>query len=308
MYPGIRNWLRTKVAPELPTAHRTAFLLTHSNNEPIAAAVFKRETRSKICHVQVRDDLRDQNIGKFLFCLAALELGGLATEVHFTLPEDLWVEESPFFSAFGFERARIADQQYRIKNRELSCAAPFGHFWQAVLSHMPSLVQTLGTPAAKTNPSLIMSVRPQFADAILNGNKVVEIRRSFSDRWINQRVSLYASRPEQSLVGEATISAVTSGSPDQIWSVYGDQAGCTRDEFDSYSRGATTLFAIGLTHVHSYERPLPLSAIRAVAGEQFNPPQSYRRISVHDSLRDAVTLAQAVDSMLPTVHISQPIP
>src|SRR5262245_12772455 len=101
MYPDIKQWIRGKVGPELSTSHRSAFLLTY-RDEPAAAAVFKRERVSKICHIQVRRDLQDQSLGKFLFCLAALEFGAIASEVHFTLPENLWLEEAAFFEGFGF--------------------------------------------------------------------------------------------------------------------------------------------------------------------------------------------------------------
>jgi predicted transcriptional regulator len=301
MYPGIKQWIRAKVGPELSTSHRSAFLLTY-HGKTAAAAVFKRDRLSKICHIQVRDDLQDQSLGKFLFCLAALEFGAVASEVHFTLPENLWLEEAAFFEEFGFQQARVSVHQYRPKNRELSCGTTFRDFWNAVLKHIPTLVQTLGRPASN-RPRLMMSVRPRFAHAIFEGHKSVEIRRSFSDRWINQRISLYASSPEQSLVGEATVGAIRSGSPDELWSLYGDQAGCTKDEFDKYTNGAATLYAIGLTDVHPYERPLPLRAIRAVVGEEFTPPQSYRAINDTHSLTGAVTLAQAVDSTFPTVQV-----
>jgi predicted transcriptional regulator/N-acetylglutamate synthase-like GNAT family acetyltransferase len=300
MYPSIKRWLHHKVGPGLANSQRTAFLLKQGS-DTVAAAVLKRSTHAKICHVQINRDLRNHGIGKLLFCLAALEFGSIASEVHFTLPESLWAEEEAFFSAFGFSQYHIANDQYRDHNSELFCTASFRHFWMAALEHFPHVIQELGTRANADSPALLMSIKPRFADAILKGRKVVEIRKTFSQRWINERVSLYASRPEQSLVGEARITDVKQGTPEEVWFTYGSQTGCTRQEFDCYSRGARNLFAICLSDVHPYEIPLPLSAIRAVAGKQFTPPQSYSGILAKGKGKSIMTLAHAVDASLPSV-------
>ncbi|MCC6363872.1 MAG: hypothetical protein IT165_10125 [Bryobacterales bacterium] len=262
----------------------------------------KRATSSKICHVKVNREFRDQNLGKLIFCLAALEFHSVASEVHFTLPESLWTEEANFFSTFGFERADMSRGQYRADNSELFCAASFQDFWQAALWHFPKIIETLGTQRGKA-PKIVMSVRPQFVHAILRGQKVIEIRRTFSKRWVNERVSLYASRPDQSLLGEATICAVNAASPEKIWKIYGADTYCTKREFDSYSKGVHQLYAIRLTDIHPYHRPLPLSAIRALTGKEFSPPQSYRGITSQDPLSSAITLTQAVDGTFPAVMV-----
>lgn len=140
-------------------------------------------------------------------------------------------------------------------------------------------------------PRLLMSIRPRFARAVMAGDKHVEIRRSFSKRWVDQRLCIYSSSPDQCLLGEATVISVIEESPEEIWSSYAAQLCCTRTEFEEYSRGASKLVAITLGQVTRYERPLPLKEIRALNEGHFSPPQSYRAVADKDNFHSVLSMA-----------------
>src|SRR5438046_9254187 len=120
-----------------------------------------------------------------------------------------------------------------------------------------------------------MSLRPRHAQAILQGRKKVELRRSFSHRWLGSRLSLYASAPVSSIDGEAVIERLVEWEPDLIWREFSSCLGCTREEFDEYSAGAEKVYALILTDVRKYPTPVSLSTARTLVDPKLRPPQSY---------------------------------
>ena len=71
----------------------------------------------------------------------------------------------------------------------------------------------------------------------MEGKKKVEIRTSFSEKWEGTKVCVYASKPAQRLVGEATISAVEKGAHQEIWERFGGLTGVSMENYDAYSEG-----------------------------------------------------------------------
>lgn len=290
MYPSIEAWLKRKVAPQLDGKHRRAFLLS-DGEEPIASVVVKRGLSSKLCHVRIDPSFQNHNLGTLLFCLLAHEIRSLANEVHFTLPESLWLEKEEFFRSFGFAESTVANQQYRLFDRELSCSASFRTFWEHAEDQLSVVADFLDTVGYVDVPRLLMSIRPKFARAIIAGEKEVEVRRSFSSRWTDQRLCIYSSAPDRCILGEATVISVITGSPEEIWSSYCAQLYCSRAEFDNYARGTSKLSAIRLGQVTPYKRPMPLNEIRALNEGRFSPPQSYRAVGEKDNFHSVLSVA-----------------
>lgn len=214
----------------------------------------------------------------------------------------MWVEKSEFFKEFGFSESVIAHQQYRLFDRELSCSAAFEQFWQHAENQVPVLKRFLGGSAYVDVPRLVMSLKPKFARAVISGDKHVEIRRSFASRWVDERVCIYSSAPDQRLVGEANIQKVINADPEQIWSLYGPEMCCDRAEFDAYAKGASELAAIRLSQVVKYDRPVPLADIRAL-NRHFSPPQSYRTVTEEDNFHSVLSIA----SQLRTGPLGRPV-
>jgi len=124
--------------------------------------------------------------------------------------------------------------------------------------------------------ALLLSVRPHFAESIMNGSKVAEIRRQRPNITIGTPVIIYATLPVAAVVGYARLSEIHCGHPDEMWSSYQTFMGVTRQEFDKYLTGVTTSYILMLADVQRLERPLTLSQMRAISG--FHPPRSYRYI------------------------------
>ena len=300
MYPRIETWYKEKVLPGIKNHERAAFV-AYLDQTPIVSAVVKKAARSKICHLRLHRSLQNAHIGEVIFCLMVLEIRDFANELHFTIPESVWVDKGDFFTAFGFTASHTSERQYRLFDRELYCSAPFSQVWGSVLDKLPKLTSFYAFGGVSPESHLVLSLTPANARRILAGQKRIEIRRKFSTRWIGHRMNLYSSSPEMSLVGEASVSGVVSGSPDEIWNRFGLQIGCTKQEFATYVSGAGEVYAIELEDVCRYKAPIGLAQISYLLREQLRPPQSYFSIEKNRSWAKAVSLVAYLHASLKSV-------
>jgi predicted transcriptional regulator len=134
-------------------------------------------------------------------------------------------------------------------------------------------------------PGLLLSVRPRFARAILDGTKTVEVRRRSIQAVPGTPVIIYATTPTKAVVGTARLERVVVCEPDEAWKDHHQWLGLDRFEFDEYLGGGMACLLL-LRDVASLADPLSLDRLRE--GGTFLPPQSYRYVSPTDPapLRD----------------------
>jgi predicted transcriptional regulator len=298
MYPTIRRWLREKVVPGLRSSERAAWV-AYEGDEPIAAAILKLGQDAKFCHLKIKRDFQDLDLGQLFFTLMALEARHIAKEIHFTLPESLWESKTGFFQSFGFTQAAESARQYRGGDTELFCKAPLRVALHTALGRLPALVRKFNVGGYVLGGDLLVSMKPQYAERILSGAKIIEIRKKFSDRWVGCKAVLYSSSPQQALVGEATVRSVSSGAPEEIWAKFQTGLGCTSSEFSAYVGPAQIVSAIELDDVFPYREPVSLSQISHLLGleEDLRPPQSYCDLRL-DKNQSAWANAAAVAGVL----------
>lgn len=143
-----------------------------------------------------------------------------------------------------------------------------------------SLSTTHGPAATAAPRAILLSLRPRFAEAILDGSKTVELRRTRLLAPPGTPLVLYASSPVMSVVGIATLAAVETASPELIWRRHRRRVGLDRAEYDAYFDGAGAATALSIESPRRLDTPHELSALRAETG--FRPPQSYRYLSPLD--------------------------
>lgn len=290
MYPGIDAWLKKKVIPGIRSLERTAYV-GYLEEEPVVSAVVKKGHDAKICHLRIDKELEDCHLGEIFFSLMAIDVGDFAKNIHFTLPESLWERKGGFFQSFGFHTINPCTTQYRLWDEELTCSAYFPKVWDAVLRKIPRISDLYSLRGAPEDESILMSIQPKYAERILSGRKKVEIRRTFSRKWLGHKINLYASRPNMSLVGEARIAAVTCDEPEAVWERYNDSVGCTREEFNKYVATADKVFAIELDEVIPYRDPVSARKMSEILKENLRPPQSYFALEKNTPWARAVSVA-----------------
>lgn len=123
----------------------------------------------------------------------------------------------------------------------------------------------------------IISIKPNFAEAILSGDKSIELRRRIPQIATNARLWIYATLPVGAVVGSATVKRIIRGSPNEVWSKGGNQAGLNRASFDNYFDGAHEAIGIILSDVRR-GRPVSIAKLRSIRSG-FHPPQVIARIS-----------------------------
>ncbi len=119
---------------------------------------------------------------------------------------------------------------------------------------------------------VILSIKPEYADKILEGTKRFEFRKAnFAVSGVKS-VLIYATKPVGMVVGEFEIDQVHVGVPKAIWVKTRQFAGINKSFFDEYYRDRSYAVAIGVGKVNKFEEPLALSDF----GEDLTAPQSFR--------------------------------
>jgi predicted transcriptional regulator len=122
--------------------------------------------------------------------------------------------------------------------------------------------------------TVLLSVKPRFANAILDGTKQFEFRRTlFRDRSV-QTVILYASRPVSQVVGEFKIAEIMTMDLVDLWTATQHGSGIDKSYFDEYFQGRETGHAIRVKVPRRYHQPLDLERDLHIA----QPPQSFRYV------------------------------
>jgi predicted transcriptional regulator len=273
-YPGIDKWFDKKVVPGLKGSDRRAYVL-YENEKPVGSAVLRLGKDTKICSVRLKEEIQGQGIGNLLFCLLAIEMRHSASIVHFTAPESLWIQKNNFFKNLGFEFHGIASQQYRLFEQEFSCGTSFGNYWQRVVNLLPKALENITINGKSNNYDLVISIKPEHANNIVDGKKRVEIRRSFSQKWQNSRVLIYSSSPQKHFVGEAVIGEIHSANPQKVWEIWKDEIGCTKEDYFSYCKGSEKVYAITFSDINKFRHSIPKTQIELLIKKDLNPPQSY---------------------------------
>lgn len=128
------------------------------------------------------------------------------------------------------------------------------------------------------NENILISLEPRHAKNIYAGAKRVEFRRRNMHVAPGTIVWIYEKVPVGSITGSATITAVHTASPAQLWRRFGAVSGLSRTEFFAYFAGLTVACALMLDDAQHLQHPLPLASLRNATGN-FQPPQFFTRLA-----------------------------
>ncbi len=121
---------------------------------------------------------------------------------------------------------------------------------------------------------VLMSIHPEYAEALLDGTKTVELRKSPVAADVSHIV-IYATAPVQRVLGWVEAVRVEHGPPSAIWKKHGARSGIRGQAFRSYYQGHSRAVAIHVDSPRRLVAPLELSAVE----EGLTPPQSWRYLS-----------------------------
>lgn len=115
----------------------------------------------------------------------------------------------------------------------------------------------------------LFSIKPKFAEKILNGIKIYEYRKIFPSKKID-KIIIYSTYPVKKVVGEVEVLDIIQMEKEELWNMTKDKSGITKNFFDKYYETKDKAVAYKLGKVIRYEEPKLLDSIGIKVA-----PQSY---------------------------------
>lgn len=125
--------------------------------------------------------------------------------------------------------------------------------------------------------TLLLSVKPRYARAILAGRKTIEVRRRFPEVPAGTVVVLYSSSPERAIIGTVRLKQTIRVDPGKVWELYANKIDIEKRALVAYLDGATVSTLLEIEDPETWIRPVTLSALRETLGVE--PPQSFRYLA-----------------------------
>ncbi len=95
---------------------------------------------------------------------------------------------------------------------------------------------------------ILLSIKPQYAQAILDGTKTVEFRKTPIRRQ-PKNADIYMSQTIKKIVGSAQIIAIKEDSPQNLWEQFQDVGGIAKEDFFAYFENKAKGYALLLDKV-----------------------------------------------------------
>ncbi len=122
--------------------------------------------------------------------------------------------------------------------------------------------------------TIILSIKPEYAERILAGVKKYEFRKRLANRDVD-KIIIYSTTPIMKVVGEVEVIGVISSSPSALWEHTKELAGISREKYRKYFKGCKTAYAYQLGKVIQYNPPKQLCEFSVKL-----PPQSFVYMSI----------------------------
>jgi len=118
---------------------------------------------------------------------------------------------------------------------------------------------------------VLLSIKPKFAESIINGRKKYEFRKVIFSKKYVKHAYIYSTSPIKKIVGAFMINNIIEDSPCALWSQLKDGAGIAEEEFFDYFKNKEIGFALEIADVEKFETPMDPKIIFP----DFVPPQSF---------------------------------
>lgn len=107
-----------------------------------------------------------------------------------------------------------------------------------------------------------MAIQPAYAQAILDGSKLVEFRKRRLAADIDT-VLIYESAPTKRIVGHFTIERTELATPRGLWRSFGSVGSIAQADYLTYYRDSERAVGIVISQVERYTHPVALTELSA---------------------------------------------
>lgn len=248
-YPFFEEWLE-HVFVMTDTEERAIITCESDDGVEIygVCIIKKTEQEKKICTLRVSAEMQGQGIGTHLVSMAITLLGDDYPLI--TVPQKHLEPFKRFLSFFNF---KIFDRVKSVYNEDT-----YEYYFNK----------------SYIRENVLISIKPEYADQIMNGIKKVEFRKVCFGSQV-RRVFIYSSSTVKRIVGYFTIEAVERYNPKVLWDKYHQVGGIDQSSFFRYFGEKEEGTAIIIKEVFPYRYGLSL---QDVFGNNYTAPQNYRYI------------------------------
>lgn len=244
-YPHFDLWL-DKIQSQLDTEMRSVIVCKSSSDDEILGVSILKKTslENKICTLRVAHKCQRMHIGSRLMEMSLRILEDEKPLI--TVSEDHIVEFTTLLKHFGFV--------YKNKVKSLYIKGKYEYFYNKPYEHQ----------------NILMSIKPQYADAIVRGEKLIEFRKQPIASTV-KRIYVYSSYPQKRIIGYFDVEDVVCDSPNLLWQKYSHIGCIERKSFFDYFKGKSQGFGVMIKKFH------PLADLKNPKefDNSFRAPQSF---------------------------------
>lgn len=122
--------------------------------------------------------------------------------------------------------------------------------------------------------NVLLSIKPRYAEAIMNESKRYEFRKSMFKSDGVELVFVYSSSPVQKIIGTFRVGKVIHDAPGSLWRQLREYAGIEEKDFFMYFGDRSRGFAIEIRNPQEFGAPVDPWELDA----NFVPPQSFKYV------------------------------
>jgi predicted transcriptional regulator/GNAT superfamily N-acetyltransferase len=128
--------------------------------------------------------------------------------------------------------------------------------------------------------NVLLSIKPKFANKILEGDKLYEFRKTkFNSKKNINKIYIYSSSPVKKIVGSFRIEKVFEDTPSNLWDNFNEFGSIEKQDFFEYYKQKETGYAFKIKDLEVFETPIDPNEIF----EKFVAPQSYCYLKDEDT-------------------------
>lgn len=116
----------------------------------------------------------------------------------------------------------------------------------------------------------LLSIHPKYAHAILNGEKLVEFRKTKFQKPV-QFCVMYSTLPEKKIIGFFKVDTIEEGSPEKLWKKYGSVGKISEQDYLNYYKNNLNGVAISISGAWELKESYNMETFR----DNYTAPQSF---------------------------------
>ena len=123
--------------------------------------------------------------------------------------------------------------------------------------------------------NVLMSIKPEFVNRILTGEKQYEFRKSIFKENV-ERIYIYSSYHVKKIVGYFEVDEIIHKSPEELWNSYSEVSGISKKDFFEYFKDREKGYAIKINNLKVFDEFIEM--------KDYTGPQSFCYIENSDYL------------------------